>query len=278
MRGGLFLDQALGPNLRLSMQGLGLPGRPRRRQPPRGGQRVLLRAPAVRLPGRRPRRPGGVDPGLGGRRLGAAGGRRPAPSSTTSSSPRASASSKQATDTAAAGRGHRRHLHLPGAQDASSTAGAYLQGMWKAAGELAEPDGRRSATTGTTSTAVRSASASAWSPTLCPTCTPSCSTAAPSRRPRPLLLLRHPLGDRRRAWAIPSSSPSTCARPSSSWPGSRRSTSSLSSNVVYNVLSDKTEFVQQGINKVARNVARAGDAVLGDDGRAASTSRCSGPT
>ncbi len=32
---------------------------------------------------------------------------------------------------------------------------------------------------------------------------------------------------------------------------------SLSTNGVYNVLSDKTEFVQQGINKVARNVARA---------------------
>jgi iron complex outermembrane receptor protein len=32
---------------------------------------------------------------------------------------------------------------------------------------------------------------------------------------------------------------------------------SLSTNGVYNVLSDKTEFVQQGINKVARNVSRA---------------------
>ncbi len=32
---------------------------------------------------------------------------------------------------------------------------------------------------------------------------------------------------------------------------------SLSGNGVYNVLSDKTEFVQQGINKVARNLARA---------------------
>jgi iron complex outermembrane receptor protein len=32
---------------------------------------------------------------------------------------------------------------------------------------------------------------------------------------------------------------------------------SLSTNGVYNILSDKTEFVQQGINKVARNVARA---------------------
>ncbi len=32
---------------------------------------------------------------------------------------------------------------------------------------------------------------------------------------------------------------------------------SLSGNTAYNVLSDKTEFVQQGINKVARNVARA---------------------
>jgi outer membrane receptor for ferrienterochelin and colicins len=32
---------------------------------------------------------------------------------------------------------------------------------------------------------------------------------------------------------------------------------SLTGNGVYNVLSDKTEFVQQGINKVARNVARA---------------------
>jgi outer membrane receptor for ferrienterochelin and colicins len=32
----------------------------------------------------------------------------------------------------------------------------------------------------------------------------------------------------------------------------------LTGNAVYNVLSDKTEFVQQGINKVARNVARAG--------------------
>jgi outer membrane receptor for ferrienterochelin and colicins len=31
----------------------------------------------------------------------------------------------------------------------------------------------------------------------------------------------------------------------------------LSTNGAYNVLSDKTEFVQQGINKVARNVARA---------------------
>jgi outer membrane receptor for ferrienterochelin and colicins len=31
----------------------------------------------------------------------------------------------------------------------------------------------------------------------------------------------------------------------------------LSSDVAYSVLSDKTEFVQQGINKVARNVARA---------------------
>jgi outer membrane receptor for ferrienterochelin and colicins len=32
---------------------------------------------------------------------------------------------------------------------------------------------------------------------------------------------------------------------------------SLSSSAAYNVLSDKTEFVQQGINKVARNIARA---------------------
>ena len=33
--------------------------------------------------------------------------------------------------------------------------------------------------------------------------------------------------------------------------------SSLSTSGAYNVLSDKTEFVQQGINKVARNIARA---------------------
>src|SRR6202008_4063988 len=32
---------------------------------------------------------------------------------------------------------------------------------------------------------------------------------------------------------------------------------SLSSDVAYSVLTDKTEFVQQGLNQVARNLARA---------------------
>ena len=96
----------------------------------------------------------------------------------------------------------------------------------------------------------------AWCPARGPTCTPSCCTARAFKAPSPLLL-----------YAVPSASGDVV--------GNQDLTPqyvntfefqlaydplealSLSTDVAYSLLNDKTEFVQQGINKVARNVARA---------------------
>ena len=77
------------------------------------------------------------------------------------------------------------------------------------------------------------------------------------KAPSPDAAARHPRGRRRRGGQPAARAAARAHAGAPGGLGAAGSFFSLSSDVAYSVLSNKTEFVQQGISQVARNVARA---------------------